>query len=85
MGCNCKKKAKNASKYTDEETLEELKGVKKFKMFISKVIIAVLIFLILIVLCPIIIVYCMICLITGKKIKLTSLIKKNKHINGTGK
>lgn len=85
MGCKCKDKAKNASKYTDDETLEELKGLKKVKMFIGKVIIAVLIFLILIVLCPIIIVYCMICLITGKQIKLTSLIKKNKHINGTGK
>lgn len=68
MGCNCKKVAENAAKYTDDEVFDN--GLlKKFIMMVGKIIIVVLIFLLLIVLCPVIIIYCMICLVIGKQIK----------------
>lgn len=85
MGCNCKKTAENASKYTDDETFEVVKGIKKVTMVLGKIIIAILLFLILIVTCPFIIVYCMICLIVGKPMKLGLFIRKNKQTDGTRK
>lgn len=82
MGCNCKKTAENASKYTDDEPIEVLTGIKKTAMIISKAIIAILIFLILIVVCPFIILYCMICLVIGKPLKFKLFLKKKEQSNG---
>ncbi len=79
MGCNCKKTAENASKYTDDETVIPLNGFNKVLSFIGKFIIGIFIFLLIIVVFPFIIIYVAVCIIMGKHIRL-NLYKKKKDV-----
>lgn len=79
MGCNCKKTAENASRYTDEETVTQIKGFRKILSFVGKLIIGIFIFLLIIVVFPFIIIYVIICIIMGRPIRL-KLYKKRKNV-----
>lgn len=52
MGCNCKKTAKAAKKYTDEETVDILTGVRKLLYFIRKILTVVLVIIVFIIATP---------------------------------
>lgn len=77
MGCNCKKTAEKAQKYTDEETIREVHGAEKTAMFISKFFIVILLFVILIIAAPILIIYSIFAVVTGRSINLGKLFKKH--------
>lgn len=77
MGCNCKKTAEKAQKYTDEETIREVHGVEKVAMFISKFFIVILLLVILIIAVPVIIPYSIFAVITGRSINIGKLFKKH--------
>lgn len=69
-GCNCKKTAKKFQKYTDEETVENLKGVKKIRFKIRYLITIVLVMLVFIIMIPFGIIYGIVHILKGKKIKI---------------
>lgn len=77
MGCNCKKTAEKAQKYTDEETIREVHGTEKAAMFISKIFIVILLFVILIIAAPFLIVYAIFAAITGRSINIGKLLRKH--------
>ena len=77
MGCNCKETAKKVQKYTDDETMEELRGTEKAAMCISKFFIAILLFVILIITAPVLMLYSVFAVMTGKSINLGKLFKKH--------
>lgn len=77
MGCNCKEKAKRASKYTDEETIREVHGAEKVAMFISKFFTVILLLIILIIAAPFIVIYSVFAVVTGKSINIGKIFKKN--------
>jgi ABC-type bacteriocin/lantibiotic exporter with double-glycine peptidase domain len=77
MGCNCKKTAEKASKYTDEETVREVHGTEKAAMFISKIFIVILLFVILIIAVPLIMVYFIFVIFTGRSINIGKLFKRH--------
>lgn len=70
MGCNCKKTAKKIQKYTDEETVENLKGVKKIRFKIRYLITIVLVMLVFIIMIPFGIIYGIVHILKGEKIKI---------------
>ena len=69
-GCNCKKTAERVSKYTDEETVENLKGVKKIRFKIRYLITIVLVMLVFIIMIPFGIIYGIVHILKGEKIKI---------------
>lgn len=77
MGCNCKKTAESAKKYTDEETIVELHGIEKVKFFLRKIIIVVLSIIVFIIGIPLLIIKLIIDKSKGKKIRinLSKIIK----------
>lgn len=77
MGCNCKKTAENARKYTDEETLREVHGAEKAAMVVTKIFTVILLFVILIIAVPVIIFYSIFAVVTGKNINIGKLLKKH--------
>lgn len=77
MGCNCKKTAEKAQKYTDEETIREVHGAEKAAMVISKFFIVFLLLIILIIAVPVIIPYSIFAVITGRSINIGKLFKKH--------
>ncbi len=77
MGCNCKKTAEKAQKYTDEETIREVHGAERAAMFISKFFIVILLLVILIIAVPILIVYSVFAAVTGRSINIGKLLRKH--------
>ena len=77
MGCNCKKTAEKARKYTDDETIREVHGTEKVAMFISKFFIVILLFVILIIAAPVLIIYSVFAVVTGRSINIGKLLKKH--------
>jgi len=77
MGCNCKEKALKARKYTDDETIREVKGTEKAAMAISKFFIVILLFVVLIIAAPILIIWSIFAALTGKSINLGKLFKRH--------
>lgn len=77
MGCNCKDKALKARKYTDDETIGEVKGTERAAMVISKFFIVILLFVVLIITAPILIIWVIFAVITGKSINLGKLFKRH--------
>jgi hypothetical protein len=77
MGCNCKDKALKARKYTDDETIREVKGTERAAMAISKFFIVILLFVVLIITAPILIIWVIFAVITGKSINLGKLFKRH--------
>lgn len=70
MGCNCKQTAKKVQKYTDEETVENLKGVKKIRFKLRYLITIVLVMLVFIIMIPFGIIYGIVHILKGEKIKI---------------
>lgn len=77
MGCNCKKTAEKARKYTDDETIREVRGAERMAMFISKFFIVILLFVILIIAAPVLIIYSVFAVVTGRSINIGKLLKKH--------
>lgn len=75
--CNCKKTAKKVQKYTDDETIIKLKGIRKVLNMVKILIIFVLVFLLFIVSAPFVCMYLIIQHIRGLELKLnvTKLIR----------
>lgn len=76
-GCKCKETAQNARKYSTEETMVQLKGIKKIIWLIKKLIIIVLVLNLFIIITPFIILIGIIQILKGKKLRinLTKIIK----------
>lgn len=79
MGCNCKKQAEKAQKYTDEETTEELHGVRRAAEFLSKFFIVISLTALLIICTPFMACYAVYCVVTGHGINIRKFLKR---ING---
>lgn len=81
MGCNCKKTAKAAAKYTDEETIHKLSGFNKLLFIVRKIVTIVLVVLIFIIVIPFGIINGIIRIITGRSLKINvSKIIKLFHV-----
>ena len=76
-GCKCKETAQHARKSSTEETMVQLKGIKKIIWFIKKLIIIVLVLNLFIIITPFIILIGIIQILKGKKLRinLTKIIK----------
>jgi hypothetical protein len=70
MGCNCKKKAERVSKYTDDKTIEKLKGVKKIRFKLRYLITLLLVIIVFIIMVPFGIIYGIVHILKGEKIKI---------------
>lgn len=81
MGCNCKKVAKNAQKYTDEETLEEPRGVKKASNFLTKFFVVILLIVVLIICMPFIVAYALYCVLTGNSVNISKILRRHNGKN----
>lgn len=77
MGCNCKKTANAAKKYTNEDTVDNLTGVKKLLFFIKKILTVVLVIIVFIIGTPFLIINGVKRILTKKslRINLTNIIK----------
>lgn len=72
MGCNCKKTAEKAGKYSNDGSsgLEMVHGIESVFMFLLRVIVSILAISLIIIIFPFIIVWVIVGSITGKGIRI---------------
>lgn len=80
MGCNCKKTAANAGKYSDDGSgVEIVRGLKKIPVFLLRALLVILASGLIIVILPFFLLWIMFRMIIGKEIKvnLSKILKFN--------
>ena len=81
MGCNCKQKASQFDKYTENGMFEEVKGIKKIGVFFMKYFVIIIAFLLVIVIIPFFLLYMFFNMLIGKRtiIRLDKIFNKFKE------
>lgn len=80
MGCNCKKTAVNAGKYSDDGSgVEIVRGLKKIPVFLLRALLVILASGLIIVILPFFLLWIMFRMIIGKEIRvnLSKILKFN--------
>lgn len=82
MGCNCKKTAENAGKYSDDGSgVEVIKGLGRIPIFLLRALLTILAVSLIIVILPFFLLWITFRMIIGKdvKINLRKLLKFNEE------